>query len=106
VDVSDGQTVMRDVLARSLKRVDRGGDGRVLRLYPWLLDPKEPRAFEVDPDRSFGRLVLIGTGVPTEMVAQRFRAGESIESIAGDFGMPPARIEQALRWEQCAPSAA
>ena len=106
IDATDGQKVMKSVLAHSLKRVDRGTDGRVLRLYPWLLDPEEPRTFEVDPDRSFGRLVLAGTGIPTEIIAERFRAGESIDSLATDFGMKQDRIEQALRWEQRAPSAA
>jgi uncharacterized protein (DUF433 family) len=50
--------------------------------------------------------VLAGTGIPTEIIAERFRPGESIDSLAMDFGMKKDRIEQALRWEQRAPSAA
>jgi uncharacterized protein (DUF433 family) len=106
INASDGQTAMRDVLKHSLKRVERGTDGRALRLYPWLLEPNEPRFVELDPERSFGRLVLAGTGVPTEIIAERFGAGDSISVLAADYRMPPDRIEQALRWEQCAPRAA
>jgi uncharacterized protein (DUF433 family) len=106
LDATDGQTVMRDTLSQSLKRVDRGTDGRVLRFYPWLLSPEEPRAVEVDPGRSFGRLVLAGTGIPTEIVGERFRAGDTIDALAKDFRVERSRIEQALRWEQCAPRAA
>ncbi len=102
----DGQAVIREVLEHSLERVERGTDGRVVRLYPWLNHPGEPHDFEVDPERSFGRLVLAGTGIPTEAIGERFRAGETIDEIAKDFGLKRARIEQALRWEQCAQRAA
>lgn len=61
IDTAGGQTVMRGVLADSLRRVERGTDGRVVRFYPWLNEPTEVRAVEIDPDRAFGRLVLVGT---------------------------------------------
>jgi hypothetical protein len=46
VDTSDRQTVMRAVLVDSLRRVDRGTDGRVVRFYPWLNEPNEVKAVE------------------------------------------------------------
>jgi uncharacterized protein (DUF433 family) len=106
IHATGDQMVLRDLLSRSLKRVDRGTDGRVLRFYPWLLSPEEPRAVEVDPTRSFGRLVLAGTGIPTEVVGDRFRGGDTIDVLAADYEVTRDRIEQALRWEQCAPRAA
>jgi hypothetical protein len=56
------------------------------------------------PERD--HLVLAGTGIPDEIVGERFRAGDSIAALAADFRVERARIEQALRWEQCAPRAA
>ncbi len=37
--------------------------------------------------------------VPTEVVAEQFRAGESTETIADLFDLTVARVEQALRFE-------
>jgi uncharacterized protein (DUF433 family) len=41
-----------------------------------------------------------GTGIPTDVVAQRFDAGEKIESIAGDYEITPQQIEDAIRYER------
>jgi uncharacterized protein (DUF433 family) len=97
---SDGQTVMRSVLVDSLRRVERGTDGRVVRFYPWLNESTEVRAVEIDPDRAFGRLVLVGTGIPTQAIAERFAEGDDIDVLARDFELDVAKIQQALRWEQ------
>ena len=97
-----GQEAMRNVLRQSLERVERDDRGLALRLYPWLHEPgSEPRVVEIDPNRSFGRLVIARTGIPTEAVAERFRAGESIADLAADYGLGNEQIETALRWEQC-----
>jgi uncharacterized protein (DUF433 family) len=106
IDTSDGQTVMRGVLVNSLHRVERGTDGRVVRFYPWLNEPTELRAVEIDPDRAFGRLVLVGTGIPTQAIAERFAEGDDIDVLAHDFELDIAKIQQALRWEQRAARAA
>lgn len=37
--------------------------------------------------------------VPTEVVAEQFRAGESTETIADLFDLTVAQVEQALRFE-------
>jgi uncharacterized protein (DUF433 family) len=100
IDTSDGQTVMRGVLVDSLRRVERSTDGRVVRFYPWLNEPTEVRAVEIDPDRAFGRLVLVGTGIPTQAIAERFAEGDDIEVLARDFELDVAKVQQALRWEQ------
>jgi uncharacterized protein (DUF433 family) len=53
----------------------------------------------VDPDYGFGLPVIEGTGVRTEIIAERKRAGDSTEEITYDFGVTPHQIEDALRWE-------
>jgi uncharacterized protein (DUF433 family) len=47
----------------------------------------------------FGRPVLLGTGVTTLSIAERFDAGESIEDLAADYGRPRGEIEEAIRCE-------
>lgn len=99
---SGGQLALRDLLRGSLLRIDRDPRGLATRLYPWLQSPAEPRDVEIDPTRSFGRRLVAGTGVPTEILGERFRAGDSIDTIARDFQLEPRSVEAALRWEQCA----
>ncbi len=96
------QGVMRQLLAGSLRRIDRDSQGVALRVYPWLNEPDEPRYLELDVRRSGGRLVVAKTGIPADIVASRFRAGESVEGLAGDYNLEKAQIEAALRWEQSA----
>jgi uncharacterized protein (DUF433 family) len=47
--------------------------------------------------RRYGRPVV--RAVPTEVVAEQFRAGESTEMIADLFDLTVAQVEQALRFE-------
>ena len=98
----DGQSAMRAVLRESLQRIERDPRGLALRLYPWLNAPSEPIAVEINPQRAAGRLVLAHTGIPTQALAERFRAGESVDELAGDYAIARVQVEAALRWEQCA----
>ena len=51
----------------------------------------------LDPLHQYGRPVV--RAVPTEVVAEQFRAGESTETIADLFDLTVAQAEQALRFE-------
>jgi len=53
----------------------------------------------VDPDFGFGLPVVEGVGVRTEIIAERYRAGDSPNEIAYDFDVTPKQIDDALRWE-------
>ena len=53
----------------------------------------------IDPRLGFGRPVIEGTGIRTEVIVDRFRAGEKIESIAEDYDRPAADIEDIVRAE-------
>jgi uncharacterized protein (DUF433 family) len=54
----------------------------------------------IDPRVQFGRPCLAGTGIPTEVVVERFNAGESIREIAADYEVDPQLIEEAVRYER------
>lgn len=99
---ASGQAALRDVLKGSLRRIERDQGGLAFRLYPWLREPDEPRVVELNPTRAFGRLVIADTSIPTESLAERFRAGDSVDVLAEDYHLDRAQVEAALRWEQCA----
>ncbi len=52
-----------------------------------------------DPNINFGRPIVTGTGIGTEVLFSRFRAGESIVEIAADYMLRPSQIEDAIRYE-------
>ncbi len=96
---SDGQTVMRETLAGSLKRISRDVHGLATGMFPWRHSTDEPQDVEITPSRCFGKPVLTGTAVPTGIVAERFFAGESIEALSSDYGVPQDKVQAAIRWE-------
>lgn len=96
----DGQLAMRNVLQSFLKRVKRDAQGAPVKLYLFVRGAiDEPFAVVVDPAVSFGRPVLEGTGIPTEVLAQRYKAGDSYEQLVEDYGRPKEEIEEAIRYE-------
>lgn len=63
----------------------------------WPRGKSEPVV--VDPDYGFGLPVVAGTGVRTEIIAERKRAGDALEEIAYDFGVGVSEVEAAIRYE-------
>lgn len=98
-----GQQALRDEFARALSRVDFNAKGAAVRLFPFTTPPgnlaDQPRMIVVDPLRSFGRPVILGAFVRTEVIADRFGAGDSIDEMARDYGVTGRDIEEALRFE-------
>lgn len=96
-----GQLAIKELLQAYLRRIDRDAVGFAVRLYPFTRKRQwdEPKAVVIDPYVSFGRPVLAGTGIPTSIVAERYKAGESVEQLADDYGRAPLDIEEAIRCE-------
>lgn len=96
-----GQLAMRQLLEAHLRRIERDPAGFPVRLYPFTRkrEPEEPKVVVIDPYVSFGRPVLVGTGIPTATIADRYKAGESIDELAQDYGRPRLEIEEAIRCE-------
>ena len=97
----DGQLAMRILLEAHLRRIERDPKGIPVRLYPFVRKRQtdEPKVVVIDPYVSFGRPVLVGTGIATAVIAERYKAGESVDDLAGDYGRPPSEIEEAIRCE-------
>jgi uncharacterized protein (DUF433 family) len=92
---------MTQVLDAHLKRMERDPTGLAVRLYPFTRpDVREaPRLAVIDARIAFGRPVLRGTRIPTAVIAERYKAGESIQELASDYGRPEGGIEEALHCE-------
>lgn len=97
----EGQLAMHDMLRAFLKRVQRDPQGVPIKLYLFARrgDKDEPLNVVVDPAISFGRPTLAGTNIPTSVLAERFKAGDSPEELADDYGRPKKEIDEAIRYE-------
>jgi uncharacterized protein (DUF433 family) len=97
----EGQLVIKELIQSHLRRIERDASGLPVRLYPFTREHKsdEPKIIVIDPYISFGRPVLAGTGIATTIIAQRYKAGESIEELAEDYGRSRSEIEEAIRSE-------
>jgi uncharacterized protein (DUF433 family) len=97
----DGQLGMRDVLQSYLTRVEHDPAGKAARLYPFirLNGTAQPKNVVINPYVSFGKPVITGTGLPTRVVAERYKAGDSIPLIARDYGRKEEEIDDAVRYE-------
>lgn len=95
------QQEFREFVSLYLHRIQRDGEGRVARLYPFVVVDREgePKHISISPTVSFGKPVLAGTGISTSVIAGRFNARDSVEDLAREYGVSPVVLEDAIRWE-------
>ena len=84
-----------------LNRIGRDSNGVATQLYPFITrdDENEPKHISISPKVSFGRPVLVGTGVSTSVIAGRFAARDSIADLASEYEVDSRILEDAIRWE-------
>jgi uncharacterized protein (DUF433 family) len=102
VNISQGgQMALRDMLEQFLKRIEWDANDIPIRLYPALGDqlPDKSRPILIDPRIQFGKPCLAGTRIPTSIIAERHKAGDSIKELAEDYELSPSKIKAALRYE-------
>lgn len=98
----DGQFEMDELLRTHLMRIEWDDAGIPIKLYPFTgkaATANAPVPVEIDPTVAFGRPVLKGRGVPTAILADRFKAGDSLAMLAGDYETSTEQIEEAIRCE-------
>ena len=96
-----GQAVMREVIEGALKRIERDHGGIPIKLYPFTRHSTRdaPAMVLIDPALSGGRPVIAGTGLATQIIAERYKLGESISDLVHDYERPSTEIEEAIRCE-------
>jgi len=101
VDASARGQIVADSVKEFFLRFDRSSDNAVIRLWPFTRSDIKaaPRSVFIDPRVSFGRPSLAGCQVPTSVIAERYKAGESIDELADDYGCQRLDIEEGLRCE-------
>lgn len=94
VVVRSKQRVFAEVVDAYLRRIEYGSDG-----YASLIRvPAYERAdVIVDPGRSFGSPIFERGGARVDDVLERFWAGESLDELASEFGVPPDQLEDVVR---------
>lgn len=98
MQADDGQLVLKRVVVEHLERVEWEGDEPV-RLYPFPRRGRQSkRRVVLDPLVRWGRPVLAGTAIPIDDIAERAAAGESVSSIAKDYGRSIPEIRSALSY--------
>jgi uncharacterized protein (DUF433 family) len=100
----EGQVEMQSLMRAYLERVQRDNMGAPIKLYPFtrpvdVSAKAAPTTVAMDPRIAFGRPVLVGTSVPTAVLADRFKAGDTLRDLADDYDTSPETIEEAIRCE-------
>lgn len=98
-----GQLAMKQVLSACLKRVDWDDEALPLRLFP--LRPawsEERKPIVIDPQVSFGRPTVTGSGISTAVLVDRIDAGEGLETLAQDYRLEVGQIRDAVVYERAA----
>ena len=72
------------------------------RLYPFRDAWSGNKPIVIDPRISFGRPTVAGSGVSTGALVDRIDAGEHVETLARDYGLEIAQIEDAVLYERAA----
>ena len=98
---SAGQLAMRVIIEAALRRIERDRRGIPIKLYPFTRSNinDAPAMVVIDPSLSAGRPVITGTGLATEIIAERYKAGETVAELAEDYDREEAEIEEAIRCE-------
>jgi uncharacterized protein (DUF433 family) len=98
-----GQLGLKECLDKYLQRIERTPNGIPKCLYPFPRlyrgDWVPPKTVVINPRIAYGRPVLVGTSIPTAIIAERLVTGEGLEEIAEDYDKTPAEILEAIRWE-------
>lgn len=99
VVVRNDQVVLTEPAERFKRSAEFGQNGTTESVVVTLRPHYEIAEVVLDPLRQFGEPVVRGRRVPTEVISEHVRAGESLDSIAELYELDRHEVEQALRYE-------
>lgn len=94
-EIISGQGYFEAILRPLIVQIDFGADHLPSRWWPL---GKRHRVV-VDPERGFGRPIVRDEGVPTSVLAQAVRAGDSLSMVARWFEVDRPALRDALKFE-------
>lgn len=112
-----GQIAIKEIVKAYLKRIVRSKlDSSPIKVYPFsrqvkfdlrqdvsekrAILEKSPRVIEVNPLVAFGRPTLVDTGIAVDVIASRYRGGDSVKYLAKDYGLSQGQVREAIRYEE------
>lgn len=102
-----GQEAMPEILQAYLERIEWDLQEAPVRMFPLTRDDyhSAPRLVTIDPVVAFGRPIVERKAITTSVIAERFKAGESMLEIAEDYDLEAFEVEEAIRYEALARAA-
>lgn len=97
------QLGIRKVVDVYLSRIERDEHTKLpVRFYPIrsVRTASHPGWVVIDPEISYGRPVVRGTGIMAEVIAKRRQSGESISLLSADYRLSRRAIEEAIKYFQ------
>ncbi len=96
-----GQMAFKEVIKPFLSRIEWDTEGHALKLYPFIkaFGDEDTRNVVINPFVSFGKPVITGTGIQTSIIAERYKAGDSIDILSSDYKCSLLQVEDAIRYE-------
>ena len=94
------QLAIPAIVSTYMRRIVTGELGE-RHFFPFIVEESnaESKSVQISPTIAFGKPVLAGTGISTEVVAGRFLARDSVAELAEEYQVDQAKIEEAIRWE-------
>lgn len=94
VVVRNNQHVFHEIVQAYLRRIEFDDDGYACLIH---LPAYEVADVVVDPTRGFGQPIFARGGARLEDALSLFRAGESLDIVSEEYGIPRDHLEDALR---------
>ncbi|MEB3175165.1 MAG: DUF433 domain-containing protein [Cyanobacteriota bacterium] len=96
-----GQLAIKNILDNLLTRVEWDEQNIVNKLFPYIDKniKEEPKIITISPVISFGKPTITGTGIPTSVIADLYRAGDSYDKIADEYDFDPGIIAKVIQFE-------
>ena len=93
-----GQLGLRQIMETYLQRIKYDPTGLAKKLYPFSrTDSNDPRLIVIDPTICFGKPMV--RGILTSILAERYKAGESMPYLSKDYDLKSKEVEEAIRYE-------
>ena len=93
------QLGLKKIMEKFLARVENDKDLMPVRFSPVHAPHARGKGIIIiDPDLSYGRPVIRGTGIAAEVIANRRQSGESISGLAKDYGLSRREIQEAISY--------
>lgn len=97
-----GQLGMKTILHAYLRRLNYGNTGLAISLAPIVPWAPDSRDYLINPLVAYGRPIIVKHGVPVEVVADRYNGGESLGTLARDYGLKEEEVETAISYARAA----